>query len=96
MGDSTVLCFSIGARESVLSLGGPGHQVVDEEDAEAGGGATCVGAARPVNVRVGGELVDGSDAQVKTGGEGALEVPENTLDQREVGLAGSYMNKHTC
>jgi len=64
------------------------HQVVAKDVTEAGGGAACVGAARPVSVRVGGELADVSSAQVKTGGEGALDVLENALDQREVRLAG--------
>jgi hypothetical protein len=95
MGHNTVLHLGTGAGRRGLALGGPGHQVVAEDDAEAEGGAACVGAARPVSVRVGGELADGSSAQLKTGGEGALDVPENALDQREV-MRGSCMNKHTC
>jgi hypothetical protein len=62
MGDSTVLRFSTRARDIVLSFGRPRHQVVTKEDAEARGGAACVRVARPVSVRVGGELADGSGA----------------------------------
>lgn len=49
MGDNKVLYFS--------ELG---HQVVVEEDAEAGGGVTCVGVVHLVSIRVGGKLVNGS------------------------------------
>jgi hypothetical protein len=62
MGDNMILCFSTGVRDSVLSLGEPGYQVIAEEDAEAGGGATHVRAAHPVSVRVGGELANRSGA----------------------------------
>ena len=82
MGHSVILRLIIGAGHRSLALGGPGHQIVTEEDAEAGGREACVGVAYLVSVGVGGVLADGSSAQVKTGGEGALDVPENALDQR--------------
>jgi hypothetical protein len=80
MGHSTVLRLNTGAGHRSSAFGGLGDQIIAEEDAKPGGRAARVGAARPVSVGVGGELANRSSAQVKTGGEGALDVPDNSLD----------------
>lgn len=66
MGHCTILRFGTGARYSRLTLGRPRHQVVAEIDAEAGGGAACIGAAILVGIGVGCELIDGVGAQLQT------------------------------
>ena len=61
----TVFDFGTGARYHHLTLGGPRHHVT-EVDAEAGGGAVRVGAASPVSVGVGSELINSAGAQLQT------------------------------
>jgi hypothetical protein len=46
VGDGVVLGLGAGARHGVLAFGRPRHQVIAEEDALAGDGATSVGATR--------------------------------------------------
>ena len=48
----TVLSLRTGTGDCVLPLGGPGDQVVAEEDRIAGGGAPGVGTASPISVGV--------------------------------------------
>ena len=49
VGDGTVLCFSTGARDNVLTLGRPRHQVVAEADTVARRGAAGVEAPYPAS-----------------------------------------------
>jgi hypothetical protein len=49
-GDGMVLCFSTGARDHVLTLGQPRHQVVAEVDAVARRGAAGVETPCPIRI----------------------------------------------
>jgi hypothetical protein len=72
------------SHSSVLRLrtgGRPRDEIVAEVDAEARGGASRVGAASPIRIRVCSEGLDRADAQVKTEGECALHVAKDPLEQ---------------
>ena len=47
-----------------------------------------IGAACPVSVGVGDQLVDRPGADAEAGGQGALHVAKDVLDQRKVRLPG--------
>jgi hypothetical protein len=64
MGHCTVLCFGTGARYSHLTLRRPRHQIFTKVDAKAKGGTMCVGAASPIDIGIGYELVNGVGAQL--------------------------------
>ena len=55
MSHGSVLSLGTGAGHRGLAFGGPGHQVVTKIDAVARSGASCVRAAGPIRVGVGGE-----------------------------------------
>jgi hypothetical protein len=52
IGNNLVFCFCIGVRYRVLALGGPGDEVVTNEDCIPGSVPMSVGALDPVSVRV--------------------------------------------
>jgi len=80
MSHSSVLRLHTGAGDGGLSLGRPRDEIVAEVDAEAGGGASRVGAANPICIRVCSEGLDRADTQVKTEGECALHVAKDPLE----------------
>ena len=88
MGNRAVLSLSTGTGHRRLALGGPRDQIVAEEDAVAGCRAPGVWTARPVHVGVRGEGVNRPGAEVEAGGQSALHVAEDALDQHEMRLAG--------
>ena len=88
MGNRAVLNLSTGAGDSRLALGGSRDQVVAEENAVTERGTPGVRTTCPVRVGVCGEGVNRPGAEVETGGQSALHVEQDALDQREVGLAG--------
>jgi hypothetical protein len=57
VGDGAVFRLCTGTRDSVLVFGGPRHQVVPEENSVARSGATSVGAASPISIKVDDEVV---------------------------------------
>jgi hypothetical protein len=88
MRNRAVLSLSTGTGHRRLALGGPRDQIVAEDDAVAGHRAPGVWTARPVRVEVRGEGVNRPEAEVEAGGQSALHVAEDALDQREMRLAG--------
>jgi hypothetical protein len=98
MSDGPVLSLSTRAGDRSLSLQRQGDEVVIEVDAVAGCGTPRVEAPSPVGVGVSRQGGGGADADVEPGGERAIHVAQNinALDQREMGLARSCMNRHTC
>jgi hypothetical protein len=76
-----VLCLDAGVGDCSLSLGCSRDEVVIEVDTLAGSGASRVGAASPVRIRVCGDRLDRANTNVKDEGEGALQVPKNPLEQ---------------
>jgi hypothetical protein len=60
------------------------QEQLDHGQSEGGGRATSVGAASPIRIRVGDQGVRGGREELETMAEGSLDVPNNTLDQREV------------
>jgi hypothetical protein len=88
VGDDSIFCFRAGSRHSVLPLRRPRHQIVADEDAELGGGATGVGEPCPIGVRVGDQVVVRRvSMQSKPEVSSATEVAQDALQQREMGVA---------
>jgi len=56
VGDSPVFSFSARARDSGLSLGGPGDKAATEEYSVTRGGAVSVRAACPISISVDNQL----------------------------------------
>jgi hypothetical protein len=87
VGDAPVFRLGAGARDGLLTLRGPGHQIVAEEDAETGGELARVRAPRPVGVRVGNQVRRRGGVKLEAEVGGAMDVPEYALDEHKTGLA---------
>jgi hypothetical protein len=87
IGNSTILSLSAGARHGVLTLGGPGDQVVAEEHGIARGGLASVRAAGPVSIRVNHQVVLGRRPKTKPQVQSAPNVAEDALESGQMGLS---------
>jgi hypothetical protein len=79
MRDGAVFGLSAGVGDHGLVFGGPRHQIITKEDAEAGGGVAGVRVAHPISIGVDSELVDWASAHVKAGEERALHIAQDVL-----------------
>ena len=79
--NSPVLRFGAGARDRGLSLRRPGDERRSEVDAVARRGATRVGAACPIGVRVGDDVRGGGGVERETEVHGTTNVAEDPLDR---------------
>lgn len=79
--NSPVLHFGAGARDRGLSLRRPGDERRSEVDAVARRGATRVGAACPIGVRVGDDVRGGGGVEGEAEVHGATNVAEDPLDR---------------
>jgi hypothetical protein len=82
-----VFCFCIRARYCVLSLGGPGDEVVTKEDYIPGRGPTSVGAPGPIGVRVDHKLGCGLSTKKKTKIQSVLKIAYNAFQGNHVTLS---------
>lgn len=67
----------------MVAFGGSGDQVVAEEEVLAGDGAPRVWASSPVPVGVRGQGLDPASVNVELGGECAIHVVQDALDQHQ-------------
>jgi hypothetical protein len=56
VGHGVILSLSARAGDDVLTLGGPGDEIVTEKHSVARGGPTCIRVTRPVRIRVDRQL----------------------------------------
>jgi hypothetical protein len=64
--DGAVLGLSAGAGHGVLTLGGPGDQVVTKEHSIARGGLARIGIASLVSIRINHQVILGRRSKMKT------------------------------
>jgi hypothetical protein len=77
MSHRAIFGLSTRLRHGGLPLRRPRNQIVTQEDTEPRCGATGVGAAGPICIRVSGDGAGIRDTNVKTKVQGALDVPKN-------------------
>jgi hypothetical protein len=56
VGHGVILSLGARAGDDVLTLGGPGDEIVTEKHSVARGGPTCIRVTRPVRIRVNRQL----------------------------------------
>jgi hypothetical protein len=66
IGDGVVLGLRAGTGHGVLTLGGPGDQVVTKKHNIARGGLACIGTASPVSIRINHQVILGRRSKMKT------------------------------
>jgi hypothetical protein len=88
VGHDVVLCLSAQTRDDALTLRGPGHEVVAQEQRVAQSGPASVGTTGPVSINVDNEVRRRGAAKKQAMVDGALEVPKDALHGREMGLTG--------
>jgi hypothetical protein len=81
MGDSIIFYFCTRALDRRVAFGGPGDQVVAEEEVVAGDGMPRVYSSSLVPVGVRGQGLDRASVNVELGGECAIHVVQDALDQ---------------
>jgi hypothetical protein len=86
IGHGVVLCISARSGDDVLTLRGPGDEIVAQEHRVARSGPASVGTTGPVNISVDDEVRRRGTAKKQAMVNGALEVPKDALRGREMGL----------
>jgi hypothetical protein len=89
IGHGVILSLGTRAGDNVLTLGGPGDEVVTEEHNIARGGSMCIRATRLVRIRVDHQLRGGGRAlQVEAEVQGASQIAQDVLYHSKVRLTG--------
>ena len=83
---SVILSFSTRPRDGVLTLGGPGDEVITEEHSIARGGLACIRTAGPIKISVYDKISGGGRSQQKTQMKRALDIAKNALQSLKVRL----------
>ena len=83
IGDGAVLGLSAGAGHGVLTLRGPGDQVVTKEHSIARGGLPRVGTTSPISIRVDNQIRLRTRAQNQTKVQGAADVAQDALESSD-------------
>ena len=71
----------------MLTLGGPGDEIVTEEETEAGRRLPGVGAACPISVQVCNQVTGRATVEMETKPDGSFDVAKNALEEIGVRLA---------
>jgi hypothetical protein len=88
IGHDVVLYLSARMRDDVLTLRGPGDEVVTQEHRIARSGPASVGTTGPVSFCVDDEIQRRGTVKKQAVVESALEVPKDALRSREMGRTG--------
>jgi hypothetical protein len=87
IGHDAILSLDARSGDDVLTLRGPGDEVVAEEHNIARGGSACIQATHPVRIRVDRQLGGGGGAsQVEAEVQGASQIAQDVLHRGEVRL----------
>jgi hypothetical protein len=86
VGHGAVLHLSAQMGDDILTLRGPGDEVVAQEHRVARSGSVSVGTTDPVSISVDDEVRCRGTVKKQAEVEGALEVPKDALCGREMGL----------
>jgi hypothetical protein len=88
VGHGTVLRLSARTRDDVLTLRGPGDEVVTQEHRVVRSGPASVGTTGPISVSVDDVVRCRGVVKKQAVVEGALEVPKDAVRGCEMGLTG--------
>jgi len=84
IGHGMVLSLCTRTGDCVLPFGGPGDQIVTEEDRVAGGGAPGVGIASPISVGVHRQVRTPRRLKQKAHMQCATDIAQNALEGSKV------------